>query len=153
MVLVLASILTALAVNICLSDWKERRISNKLVGLNFVVCLVLALLLDASNIWQGIAISLITFVLGLFLFRFKVFGAGDIKLLMGYSLCFTFPFALDNLIGFLLVGGAVVMAQFGWAYLTAGYQELKERGVPYGIAIASVSTFNIVCLVLDPARL
>jgi|GEM_PF-299207 len=149
----LIAILTVLAVNICISDWKERLISNKLVALNFVVCLVLALLLDVYPIWQGLVISLMTFIIGLFLFKYRVFGAGDIKLLMGYSLCFNFSLALDNLIGFLLVGGVVVMFQFGWAYLTAGYQELKERGVPYGIAIASVSTFNIACLVLDPSRL
>ncbi|USD67754.1 prepilin peptidase [Vibrio sp. SCSIO 43136] len=153
MSLILISILTAIAVNICISDWKERRISNQLVGLNFAVCFILALLLDYSTIWQGLTLALITFVVGLFLFRFKVFGAGDIKLLMGYSLCFNFSLALDNLIGFLLVGGVVVMVQFGWAYLTAGYKELKERGVPYGIAIASVSTFNIIALVLDPARI
>ncbi|SON51892.1 prepilin peptidase [Vibrio tapetis] len=152
-VVIFLSILTVLAVNICISDWKERLISNKLVALNFAVCLFIALLLDVSPIWQGLVISLITFVIGLFLFKYKVFGAGDIKLLMGYSLCFDFSLALNNLIGFLLVGGVVVMFQFGWAYLTAGYQELKERGVPYGIAIASVSTFNIVCLVLDPSNL
>lgn len=151
--MVLLSLLTVLAVNICISDWKERLISNKLVALNFAVCLFIALLLDVYPIWQGLVISLITFIVGLFLFKYKVFGAGDIKLLMGYSLCFDFSLALNNLIGFLLVGGAVVMFQFGWASLTAGYQELKERGVPYGIAIASVSTFNIVCLVLDPSNL
>lgn len=153
MELVLISVLSVLAINVCYSDWKERRISNQLVSLNFIVCLLLAISLGLSQLWQGVAISLLTFILGLFLFRYKVFGAGDIKLLMGYSLCFSFPLALDNLIGFLLVGGVVVGCQFGWAYLTAGYQELKARGVPYGIAIAAVSTFNIVHLVLEPSRL
>lgn len=111
------------------------------------------MLLDISQLWQGLIIALGTFIIGLFLFRFKVFGAGDVKLLMGYSLCFSFPLALDNLIGFLVAGGVVVALQFSWAYITAGYQELKNRGVPYGIAIASVSTFNIVHRVLESSQL
>ncbi|EOU2462863.1 prepilin peptidase [Vibrio navarrensis] len=153
MVIILISVLTVLAVNACYSDWKERQISNRLVSLNFIICLLLAMLLDISQLWQGLIIALGTFIIGLFLFRFKVFGAGDVKLLMGYSLCFSFPLALDNLIGFLVAGGVVVALQFSWAYITAGYQELKNRGVPYGIAIASVSTFNIVHRVLESSQL
>ncbi|WP_261858382.1 prepilin peptidase [Photobacterium sanguinicancri] len=151
--LLLLSILAAIAVNIIISDVKERKISNAWVLLNFTVCLVLSLLLGAFPIWQGLLVSLVTFVIGLGLFRFKIFGAGDIKLLMGYSLCFNFPLALTNLIEFLLVGGVVVVIQLGWAYITAGYAELKARGVPYGIAIASVSVFNIGCLVFGKAGL
>ncbi|WP_281222425.1 prepilin peptidase [Photobacterium sanguinicancri] len=149
----LLSILAAIAANIIISDIKERKISNSWVLLNFTVCLVLALLLGVFPIWQGLLVSLVTFVIGLGLFRFKIFGAGDIKLLMGYSLCFNFPLALTNLIEFLLVGGVVVVIQLGWAYITAGYAELKTRGVPYGIAIASVSVFNIGCLVFGKAGL
>lgn len=151
--LLLLSILAAIAVNIIISDVKERKISNAWVLLNFSVCLALALLLDTFPVWQGLLVSLVTFVIGLGLFRFKIFGAGDIKLLMGYSLCFSFPLALTNLIEFLLVGGVVVVIQLGWAYITAGYAELKVRGVPYGIAIASVSVFNIGCLVFGKAGL
>ncbi|MGF1834984.1 A24 family peptidase [Photobacterium sanguinicancri] len=153
MPLLLLSILAAIAVNIIISDVKERKISNAWVLLNFAVCLALALLLDVFPLWQGLLVSLVTFVIGLGLFRFKIFGAGDIKLLMGYSVCFSFPLALTNLIEFLLVGGVIVVAQLGWAYITAGFTELKKRGVPYGIAIASVSVFNIGCLVFGKAGL
>lgn len=151
--ILLFSILAAIAVNIIISDVKERKISNAWVLLNFTVCLALALLLDVFPLWQGLVVSLVTFVIGLGLFRFKIFGAGDIKLLMGYSVCFSFPLALTNLIEFLLVGGVIVVAQLGWAYITAGFIELKKRGVPYGIAIASVSVFNIGCLVFGKAGL
>ena len=85
--LFLFSILAAIAVNIIISDVKERKISNAWVLLNFAVCLTLALLLDVFPLWQGLLVSLVTFVIGLGLFRFKIFGAGDIKLLMGYSQC------------------------------------------------------------------
>lgn len=153
LILFLISILVAIAANIIISDVKERKISNNWVLLNFAVCLLLALLLDVFPIWQGMVISLVTFVIGLGLFRFKILGAGDIKLLMGYSLCFSFPLALTNLIEFLLVGGVVVVVQLGWAYITAGFTELKKHGVPYGIAIASVSVFNIGCLVFEKAGL
>ena len=149
----LLSILVAIAANIIISDIKERKISNAWVLLNFAVCLTLALLLDVFPIWQGLLVSLVTFVIGLGLFRFKILGAGDIKLLMGYSVCFSFSLALTNLIEFLLVGGVIVVAQLGWAYITAGFTELKKRGVPYGIAIASVSVFNIGCLVFGKAGL
>ncbi|OZS41401.1 hypothetical protein ASV53_23930 [Photobacterium sanguinicancri] len=149
--LLLLSILAAVAVNIIISDIKQRKISNNWVLLNFAVCLSLALLLDVFPMWQGMLVSLVTFVIGLGLFRFKIFGAGDIKLLMGYSLCFNFPLALTNLIEFLLVGGVVVGVQLGWAYVTAGFGELKQRGVPYGIAISLVSVFNIGCLVFEKA--
>ena len=67
-----------------------RLISNQLIALNLAVCLCITLLLNIFPIWQGLLISLIIFVIDLLLFKYKVCSAGDIKLLMEYSLCFSF---------------------------------------------------------------
>jgi prepilin peptidase CpaA len=126
-------------------------ISLSLVGL-FVVFAVLARM-PLVDVVLHLAVGAIVLVIGMVLFAWNKFGAGDVKLLAAVSLWLGWPMLIPGLFVITLFGGLLALVlliarQFGVAawFEGHGYHSVvleKGRGVPYGVAIAAGFVFLI----------
>lgn len=109
------------------TDIRHRMLSNKLIVLVSLAVLPLSWLL-----YQQIFIfsALICLVIGFILFLFNIIGAGDVKLLSALMLMVPADNAFPLLLLISLWGLVVIVVG-----LIFSRQSMKQRGVPYGVAI------------------
>jgi len=138
--LALSGAAIALFVWAAVSDIASRRIPNRLVALLALVALArlglefaegAGLVRTASDLALGLAV----FALGALLFRFGLFGGGDVKLLAAGALWMGVGSALPFLAGTALAGGALALGLLLWIGL-AGRGRARPS-LPYGVAIAA----------------
>lgn len=115
-------------VTICWSDIKLRIISNKAVLLLFGITLPYAYLINGRIFFLG---TIITLFIGILLFKIRVIGAGDVKLLA--VLMLAIPPQQVNSFLFLISFWGLVIIIFGWLFFR---QNIKTKGLPYGVAIS-----------------
>ncbi len=122
------------------SDVARRRIPNRLVALLALVGLArlglgivegAGLLRAASDLALGLA----AFGSGALLFRFGLFGGGDVKLLAAGTLWMGAGSVLPFLAGTALAGGALALGFLLW--LGVAGRGRARPSLPYGVAIAA----------------
>jgi len=132
---------------LALQDYRYRLLSNKLLGgLTLLSALLSTQAIATGQLesgWWLLSQPLSVLVIGLGLFVFGICGAGDVKLLAALSLAISPNYWLVTLLLIALFGGllALVCLLYSWYYNKL--DELKERGLPYGIAIASAGALGI----------
>lgn len=122
------SICTLLLSVLSYTDIRYRVLSNKLILFVSLVVLLLSLLL-----YQQVFVfsALICLVIGFILFLFNIIGAGDVKLLSALMLMVPADNAFPLLLLISLWGLIVIVVG-----LIFSRQSIKQRGVPYGVAIS-----------------
>ncbi|WP_279459410.1 A24 family peptidase [Actinobacillus delphinicola] len=121
------AIVTTLIMISC-SDVRHRLISNQLVFALGCAILPYSILLHGNIYFVP---ALVTLAIGFFLFLIHIIGAGDIKLLSILVLAIP-PSQLMFFFFFVTVLG-VILALGGLIFFR---RNVKERGLPYGVAIA-----------------
>ncbi len=114
---------------ICYFDINKRIIPNKSVVILFI-CLLFSNYYGYLNFHFESLLSI--FVIGLLLWKFRVWGAGDVKLIAVLSLFISPSFLLTSILVILVVGGGVALCELVMCKVISSR---KTRGVPYGVAI------------------
>ncbi|WP_238118052.1 prepilin peptidase [Vibrio cincinnatiensis] len=139
LVIVIYTFLTLYLVKVIYSDSKYRIIHNQdvltLAFLNLILCSV-------STNYLGMIAGFVILLLGLVLFFFDIFGAGDIKLISVLSLSIHPKLWFFTLFLIVLLGG-VVAAWMIIIALVTGERKIIHHGVPYSIAIIPPAWFSI----------
>ncbi|MFD2176222.1 A24 family peptidase [Veronia pacifica] len=117
---------------IVFDDIYVRKIKNKKVSLIFLLSILISFF--NGHLISGVISFLFVLILGMILFKVRIWGAGDSKLSTALAMALTPEILPDALILTAMVGG--VLSVF---YLLLGKikPEKKDRGIPYGIAISS----------------
>ena len=123
-----------------ISDIATRRIPNRLVALLALVALArlgleLAEGAPALRAAGDLALGLGVFAFGALLFRFGLFGGGDVKLLAAGALWMGAGSALPFLASTALAGGALALGLLLWIGLAG--RGARRPTLPYGVAIAA----------------
>lgn len=100
--LAIAAGLSALAV---ITDIRERRIPNVLIGIGLVLGVIVQLI--SGNLWNGFLAMLLVFVLFFPFYILGGFGAGDVKLLMVIGLL-TSPQLIFTIIFWMAIAGGIL---------------------------------------------
>lgn len=155
-VLVGLGMLTLLAAA-SVTDLRSRRIDNRVpAGLLALWPLHLATASDTPAVLPSVAVGLTVLAAGIVLWRRHLLGGGDVKLLAALAVWAGPAEALGLLLITALAGGVLALAwlwyrRIGWAVLAplraamgaAPFSRLatptavSDRGLPYGIAIAT----------------
>lgn len=157
-------LLVALLATACTVDWRERRIPNALVAAGLLAAFVWQALAPAGNglfdarqpgavgLGPALLAAALMLVAGLLLWKLRLFGAGDAKLLVAVA-AFNGPAGvLPVLLATLLAGGALALAglaHLGWRLRRGGASgpalggfpaasvPLGGTRLPYSLAIAA----------------
>jgi prepilin peptidase CpaA len=132
-------------------DYSYRHLSNKGVGSLALLTGVLTTLAIVSGQyesgWWLLSQPLSVLGIGFGLFVFGVCGAGDVKLLAAIAPAISPDYWLATLILIAILGGllALLYLVYGWYYNKL--EQVKKRGLPYGIAIASAGSLGMTASV------
>ena len=135
-----AGLFAVLLIAAALDDGLRRKISNLIILALFAgTILVAAVLGIEASFWTNGAVFVALLLLGSLAFSAGMLGGGDVKLLATTAFWFAPADLLILLPAVAIAGGLLVLA---WVPLrmirgkTAARTALKERSLPYGIAIA-----------------
>ncbi|SDI79812.1 prepilin peptidase CpaA [Ferrimonas sediminum] len=115
------------------SDFRERKIPNITVALIGVITVIITLLSGSETLEQQLIQTIITITVGFLLTILNIFGGGDSKLLAAYALGIS-PALYPGVLFVVCVLGALVATGL-WLL---NRQQVRQYGVPYGLAIAPV---------------
>ncbi|WP_119344568.1 A24 family peptidase [Facilibium subflavum] len=132
MYLIFALVLMVIAVRFSINDIKLRTIYNK--ELLLVLPFFIFISIWQANLYSGWLSAMIVFAGGLPFFLLGWMGAGDVKLLMLYALITKSLLLLLVLISF--IGGILTLCYIGVYLLKKQWSLLRQRGIPYGVAIS-----------------
>ncbi|TKB48934.1 hypothetical protein FCL40_09855 [Ferrimonas sediminicola] len=134
MLLIILSLVSLVAIR---SDITRRRISNNTVISTGVITAAIAL----TGPQQQLQLLLPTIIIavGVALMWLNILGAGDTKLLAAYGLGINPQLFPGVLMVITLIGGAVAVAM-----LIADRGAVRQRGIPYGPAIAVGGCLGVV---------
>ncbi|GLR07764.1 peptidase A24 [Mixta theicola] len=91
--------------------------------------------------WQlNFFAAILIFIIGFVLFYVRVIGGGDVKLMALLALFMPEKMLTDFLLLTAFIGGAIVL--FGLIFFR---RQIREHGVPYGVAISLAFIFLIPC--------
>ena len=134
------ALFAAFLIAAAVQDGWRNTISNLLVIGLLVGGLASAALIGFDvSIWQNFAVLAAMLILGTFAFSTGLLGGGDVKLLAVTAFWFTPSDVLTFLLVTVLAGGVLVMIWMPIRMSMKGKSALatlKERSLPYGIAIA-----------------
>ena len=135
-----AGLFAVLLIAAALDDGLRRKISNLIILALFAgTILVAAVMGIEASFWTNGAVFVALLLLGSLAFSAGMLGGGDVKLLATTAFWFAPADLLILLPAVAIAGGLLVLA---WVPLrmirgkTAARTALKERSLPYGIAIA-----------------
>ena len=131
--------LAALSCFICYQDLTKRTISNRAVLAVLVITTVLFLY---QHNYAVLPYSLLLILIGFVLFLFKFIAAGDIKLLVAFSLAIAPQYLLLTLVIIGVLGGGLALFYYLFGLLT-DLDKVKKRGIPYGIPICLGGLFGV----------
>ena len=132
-----------------LQDIAQLRISNVFPGIVILLYIANGILTWHWHLEQSLALFATFFLVGLPLFRFNIFGGGDIKLLCALALWCSFATVGTFLVSIVLFGGVVALLfiiarrllppslvkRLDWPGL------VRLGPIPYGVAIAAGTIF------------
>ncbi|OOF69794.1 prepilin peptidase [Rodentibacter caecimuris] len=125
-----------LLIDISWTDIRVRIISNKSIMLLLAVILVFSYLrYDTVFIFS----SLVSLCVGFILFVLKVIGAGDIKLISVLILAVP-NYQIISFLFFTTFSGLLLII-IGWIFFR---NEIKSKGLPYGVAISTGFLINSI---------
>lgn len=127
-------IIIALLILVSARDILWRRIDNRLTVTIGVISCVLSALAGYS---PNILLFLIILFLGFLLSTVHIIGGGDVKLISALSLLYTPSLFYQFLITMAIFGG--VVAIIGLLFF---YENVKKKGIPYGVAISLAFIFS-----------
>ncbi|WP_087023867.1 A24 family peptidase [Thaumasiovibrio subtropicus] len=136
------SILLVLSLLLCVYDIRHRLLPNTWIGVVSISCMVINLQFGIG--WNALVGTATVLVTGLFLFYWGIVGAGDVKLLAAYSIAITADILLPTLLLAAIIGGVVTLILVLWAWKSRQWEQLKSRGIPYGIPIALAGFTGVV---------
>ncbi|MDE1515538.1 A24 family peptidase [Vibrio misgurnus] len=119
---------------IAFSDIRTRKISNTTL---LILALLLLLGWFSQPNWQIWPYSLTILLVGLGLFKLGVLAAGDTKLLAVLSLGIDPLYMPLTLVGIAIVGGLMALGYLLYGLVT-DLQQVRQRGIPYGVPICLV---------------
>ena len=140
MLLIILSLVSLVAIN---SDIRHRKISN--------ITVIFAGLLSAFIAFTGpmeqiqLLLPIIIIAVGVALMMLNILGAGDTKLLAAYSLGINPKLFPGVLMVITLLGATIAIAM-----MIVNRQQARERGVPYGPAIAVGGCLGVILSNLGP---
>lgn len=114
-----------LLITIFFTDFKKREVSNYQVLVALFLCVVASFIFGYELNYK---LSLYALLIGFLLWKIKLFGAADVKLICVYLLCIE----QENLIDFLFL-----MSVFGFLIGIFVLLFFKNKSVPYAPAIAT----------------
>ncbi len=127
-------LLFIVTITLCWLDIRHRKLPNVWVLVLFLICLLINVQFNIGlNVLIGASV---VFAVGVLLFVWRIVAAGDVKLLIAYSIAISADLMVPTLILMALLGGVVSSVLFLWAWKTSQIDQLKLRGVPYGVPIA-----------------
>lgn len=121
-------------------DIRYRRVSH--CYLWWLALLMLALWVVKQPNWAILPYSLSLLIVGFFLFRFGILGAGDTKLLVVLSLAIRPQYISLTLVFIAILGGLIAFLYLLYGLMT-DITAVRQRGIPYAIPICVVSGFAI----------
>ncbi|AJI95584.1 type IV leader peptidase family protein [Yersinia ruckeri] len=127
--LLLLSLISLQLLWVCYTDIRHRIIDNNLI----IIMLFTTMAFSFS--YRGtisLIIPLIILTIGFIIFIFGLIGGGDVKMITVLA-CTLTPIQTFNFITYTAIMGGIVMI----IGLVISRSDIKERGVPYGVAIAS----------------
>jgi prepilin peptidase CpaA len=147
----IATLLTLLIMFAMVTDLATYRIPNKINGAILVLYPIACLILpEGAAVWKdGLLGFLILFTIGNIIFRFRIMGGGDVKMIAVLALWVGYGMSLVNFVTlFGLLGGILTLFLLSLRKLTP-YVILKLKGeqgtiprvlsynepLPYGVAI------------------
>lgn len=145
MILAVKCVFIVLVIAAALQDMRELRISNWIsVAMIALFPLWIVATRFETDIWQNVALCLLTFAIGTALFALRWLGGGDVKLLAAIALWFDFAAAPALLFCITIGGGVLVLLLLPIRRLLpeAVYRKTKWKffqsggPIPYGLAIA-----------------
>lgn len=135
-ILLLNFFIILLLINLSWTDIRVRVISNRVVTLLLAVILIFTYLkYDTVFIFP----ALVSLSVGFILFTLKVIGAGDIKLISVLMLAIP-SFQIMSFLFFIAFSGLLLII-FGWLFFK---NEIKTKGLPYGVAISTGFFINSI---------
>jgi len=131
-------IIAILSCLICYQDFKARKVRNDIVILLAVVTCSLMILTDN---YAAVYICLGIFLVGLLLTQINVIAAGDIKLLMAFSLAIKPNLILLTFVVIGFTGGLLAVVY----YLSIRMNKFskQDNGIPYALPICFASVLAI----------
>ena len=127
LIIALHIVLVCLLLRLCYTDVRDRVISNRVVALLFFI--VVPSLLQYQSVF--LVPALLVLVVGFVLFMLHVMGAGDIKLIA--VLMLMIPYEQIIFFFFFTACAGLLLIIIGWLFYR---KSIKERGLPYGVAIS-----------------
>ncbi len=130
-------ILVGLSSYVIFSDVTRRLIANWLVVLIGSFSLYSGW---GSFVWLPYSIVLLSLLL---LFALGFLGGGDVKLLLGYLLGIDLRWWSTVFLLVTFIGGLMAVAFLSYGYLANRADEVRKRGLPYGVPIAIGGCFGV----------
>lgn len=134
MLLITLALVSLFAIN---SDIRHRKISNITVIFTGLLTAIIALTGPREQI--QLLLPIIIIAIGMALMMLNILGAGDTKLLAAYSLGINPELFPGVLLVITLVGATIAIAM-----LIINRRKARERGVPYGPAIAIGGCLGVI---------
>lgn len=135
-ILLLNFFIILLLIKLSWTDIRVRVISNRVVTLLLAVILIFTYLkYDTVFIFP----ALVSLSVGFILFTLKVIGAGDIKLISVLMLAIP-NFQIMSFLFFTAFSGLLLII-VGWLFFK---NEIKTKGLPYGVAISTGFFINSI---------
>lgn len=125
----LIAIIVCLLLFICWTDLRYRLISNRIIIALLLVIIPFSYLMYGTLFWLP---AILCLAIGFVLFLLNIIGAGDVKLLSVLMLAVPSQFAVFFL--FLTACAGLLLIIIGWLFYR---QAIREKGLPYGIAISA----------------
>lgn len=125
----LIAIIVCLLLFICWTDLRYRLISNRIIIALLLVIIPFSYLMYGTLFWLP---AILCLAIGFVLFLLNIIGAGDVKLLSVLMLAVPSQFAVFFL--FLTACVGLLLIIIGWLFYR---QAIREKGLPYGIAISA----------------
>lgn len=113
-------------------DISKRKIGNKVCLL--VICLSVVSAISHGFVVSSILNSIVIFIVFFIIWRLGVMGAGDVKLISGYSIAIVPELIIANFVFIGLIGGVQVSVMY-IVSLVRGTTPF-DKGIPYGVAIS-----------------
>ena len=131
MLFLILILLLMTVVYILFTDITKRQIYNNQV----MAILVLSLVCSGLTAFAPLP-YLLAVITGLVLYAIGVFAGGDIKLILAFLPAIQLQYWSLVLMLIAIVGGILAIGYLAYGWSTKQMQEVRERGLPYGVPIA-----------------
>ena len=127
------------ALIIAYTDITQRRIDNKLILAVAILSIALNGFAQFNPVYYFIAV-----IIGLLLFGFGIFAGGDIKLMLAFLPAINTEHWPVILMLVAVTGGIIAAGYLIYGLIAGRIQEVRKRGLPYGVPIAFAGCVGVL---------